>query len=107
MKSILLIFLCMTLAATSFASPEKSAIVAATKSYVASNSGISQVMVTVEKIDGDYARAKVTPSGGAVADSAWVFLKNKSGTWTGLTMGTSFEPGDYKTLGIPPSLRVK
>lgn len=92
---------------TSVASDAKSAIAAATKTYVSTSSGMTQVKVTVEKVDGDYARAKVTPSDPSQTDPAWVFLKNKNGTWTGLTMGTYFEPDDYKTLGIPPSLWVK
>ena len=107
MKHLLFVITFSILAATCFASDAKSAIAAATKSYVAGSSGISQVKVTVEKVDGDYARAKVAPSDGTQTDAAWVFLKNKKGTWTGLTMGTFFEPQDYKIHGIPASLWVK
>ena len=108
MKHLLtLVIVAVCGASTCLASDAKTAIAAATKSYVSSSSGMTQVKVTVEKVEGDYARAKVTPNDAAQTDSAWVFLKNKKGTWTGLTMGTYFEPDDYKTHGIPASLWVK
>lgn len=107
MKNLLIAF--AMLVATSLtvsASPDNSAIVAATKSYVAQNSAGMPFTVTVEKISGDYARAKVTPTGGQT-DPAWVFLKKKNGTWTGLTLGTGFTPDDYKRYGIPAALWVR
>ena len=82
------------------------AIIAATKSYVAANSGMTKITVTVEQVDGDFARAKVAPENSSAADPAWVFLKKKDGQWTGLTIGTSFTVEDYQQLGIPNALRI-
>lgn len=84
---------------------EDAAIIAATKSYVAANSGMKNVTVTVEKVEGDFARVKVTPDAGAT-DPAWVFLKKSEGKWTGLTLGTSFTTEDYQQLSIPNALRI-
>jgi hypothetical protein len=108
MKLLPIALLFLAFAATSFAqSDTKAAVTSATEKYVAANSGISKVRVTVEKEDGDYARAKAAPADGAVTDSVWVFLKKQKGTWTGLTLGTAFSPEDYRQLGIPRSLWVK
>ena len=84
----------------------KAAIVSAAEKYVAANSVGAGVRVTVEKIDGKYARAKATPRDPKKADPAWVFLKKENDTWTGLTLGTGFAPGDYRELGIPRSLWI-
>jgi hypothetical protein len=88
------------------ASPENAAIIAATKTYVAANSGMTKLNVAVEKVEGDFARAKVTPQDAGSADPAWVFLKKKGGKWTGLTLGTSFTTEDYQQLRIPNALRI-
>ena len=89
------------------ASPDEAAIIAATKTYVAANSaGLTKINVTVEKVEGDFARVKVTPQDPGATDPAWAFLKKKAGKWTGLTLGTAFEPEDYQQLGIPKSLRI-
>jgi hypothetical protein len=82
------------------------AIFAATKSYVTANSGMTKITVTVEQVDGDFARVKVAPENPGAADPAWVFLKKKDGKWTGLTIGTSFTVEDYQQLGIPNALRI-
>ena len=64
------------LAATTFAqSDAKTAIVTAAEKYVAANSAISGARITLELIDGKYARAKATPRDATKADAAWVFLK--------------------------------
>ncbi len=80
------------------------AIIAATKKYVAAESGIPDVKVTVEKIEGDYARVTVTPKDNQT-DPALVFLKREGGVWRGLTIGTGFDPADLEKLHIPASLR--
>lgn len=85
---------------------DHAAIIAATKTYVARMSGMTKFTVTVEQVDGDYARAKVVPEDQGAADPAWVFLKKTDGKWTGLTLGTSFTVSDYQELGIPNALRV-
>jgi hypothetical protein len=87
-------------------SADSAAIIAATTSYVAANSGMTKITVTVEQVDGDFARVKVTPENADATDAAWVFLKKKGGKWTGLTLGTSFTTEDYQQLGIPNALRI-
>lgn len=85
--------LCLLLLAIHAAqASETAAIEAAAKKYVAANSGMAQVTVILERIEGKFARAKVTPEGGAT-DPAWVFLKNNHGKWTGLTLGTGIRSG--------------
>jgi hypothetical protein len=104
-----LLFLCALLVGFSnsvLAGDEQAAITAATRSYVAANSGMTKITVTVEQVDGDFARAKVAPEDSKAADPAWVFLKKQDGKWTGLTLGTSFTTEDYQQLGIPNALRV-
>ena len=88
------------------AADENPAIIAATKSYVAANSGMNKVSVTVEQVADDFARVKVTPDNPNAADPAWVFLQKKDGKWVGLVIGTSFTTEDYQQLGIPNALRV-
>ena len=107
MKLLTIILLCSTIATAFAATDDKSAIVSAAEKYVAANSAIQKVQVTVEKVDGNYARAKAAPRDASATDAAWVFLKKQNGTWTGLTLGTSFSPEDYKELGIPRSLWIK
>ena len=82
------------------------ALIAATKSYVAANSAITKVNVTIEQIADDFARVKIIPQDANAADPAWVFLKKKDGEWTGIALGTSFTTEDYQQLGIPNALRV-
>lgn len=90
------------------ASPENDAIVAATKSFMAANATLTtKINVTVEKVEGIFARARVNPHDQTAGDPAWVFLKKSQGKWTGLTVGTSFETEDYQKLGIPKSLRIE
>ena len=89
-----------------FAADDHAAIIAATKSYVAANSAISKMNVTVEQVVDDFARAKVTPQDPNAADPAWVFLKKKDGKWTGLILGTGLTTEDYQQLGIPNALRI-
>ena len=94
------------LAMQTSAADDTAAIIAATKTYVAANSAIAKVNVTVEQIADDFARVKVTPENVNTADPAWVFLKKKDGKWTGIALGTSFTTEDYQQLGIPNALRV-
>lgn len=82
------------------------AIIAATKTYVAANSGMTKFTVTVEQVEGDFARVKVAPEDPSAADPAWLFLKKSDGKWNGLTLGTSFTVSDYQELGIPNALRI-
>ena len=104
----LLLFCALLAGLTNFAlADDKNAeIIAAAKSYVAANSGMTKVNVTVEQVADDFARVKVTPEDAKAADPAWVFLKKKDGKWTGLTIGSSFTTEDYQQLGIPNALRI-
>lgn len=88
-------------------SNDTQAIIAATQAYVAETSDIANVTVDVEAVDGDFARAHVTPPDTNATDPAWVFLKRENGTWHGLTIGTAFAPDDYQQLGIPQDLWLK
>lgn len=109
MRTLLVIFALLSLSMTQvFAkeSADSAAIIAATKSYVATNSGMTKITATVEQIDGHFARVKVTPEDKSAADPAWAFLKKENGKWTGLTLGTSFTTEDYQQLGIPNALRI-
>ena len=87
-------------------SADSAAIIEATKSYVAANSGMIKITATVEQIEAEFARVKVTPEDAKAADPAWVFLKKTDGKWTGLALGTSFTTEDYQQLGIPNALRI-
>src|ERR1043165_6760157 len=88
------------------AADDTAAIIAVTESYVAANSAITKVNVTVEQIADDFVRVKVTPQDANAADPAWAFLKKKDGKWTGIALGTSFTTEDYQQLGIPNALRI-
>jgi hypothetical protein len=88
------------------AAGEEEAVITATKKYVAAHSVVLGFHVRIEKIDGDYARVKVTPNDASQTDAAWVFLKRDKGVWHGLTIGTAFSPEDYKELHIPASVQL-
>lgn len=108
MKFALALLFFFTLVVTSSAQSDASApIISAAEKYVAANSAIAGVRVTVEKVDGKYARAKATPRDATKADPAWVFLKKENDTWRGLTLGTAFAPEDYREHGIPRSLWIQ
>ena len=88
------------------AAGQDEAVTIAAKKYVAANSQVSGFHVRVEKIEGNYARVKVTPKDASAADAAWVFLKREKGVWRGLTMGTDFETDDYSKLHIPAGVQL-
>src|SRR5438034_10872938 len=74
---------------------ENDEVITAARKYVAAHSAVSGFDASVEKIQGDYARVKVTPKNAGETDPAWVFLKREEGVWRGLTIGTFFTPDDY------------
>ena len=88
------------------AATEKEAIIIATKQYVAAHSQVSGFHVSIEKIEGDYARVKVTPKNPRETDAAWVFLKREKGVWRGLMIGTGFESEDYDKFHIPAGIQL-
>jgi hypothetical protein len=89
------------------AGDQKELIAVATRQYVTQQSGISDIEINIEKVDGDYARVSIKPRDPAKADPGWVFLKRENGTWRGLAIGTDFSSDDLKQRGIPISLRPK
>ena len=82
------------------------AVTLAAKKYVAANSQVSGFQLRVEKIEGDYARVKVTPKNAGETDPAWVFLKREKGVWRGLIMGTYFTTEDYNEFHIPAGIQL-
>jgi hypothetical protein len=106
MKKFVFRCACLVLLVPAMLADDNAAIIAATKTYVAANSAITKVNVTVEQIADDFARVKVTPEDPNAADPAWVFLKKKDGKWAGVALGTSFTTEDYQQLGIPNALRI-
>lgn len=89
------------------ASPENDAIVAESESFMAANATLTtKIKVTVEKVEGEFARARVNPQDQPAAHSAWVFLKKVQGKWTGLTVRAAFEAEDYQKFGIPKALHL-
>jgi hypothetical protein len=84
---------------------QRELIAVAARQYVTQQSGISDVEINVEKVDGDYARVSIKPRDPAKADPGWVFLKRENGTWRGLAIGTDFSSDDLKQRGIPISLQ--
>ena len=108
MRIFTALLFCVVIATTSFAETDaKAAIVNAAEKYVAANSVTSGARISLEKVDGNYARAKVTPRNANATDPAWIFLKKQGGKWTGLALGTGFAPEDYRELGIPRSLWIQ
>src|SRR4051794_5208154 len=95
---------CIVLTMSAFAGSDDSAIVAATKKYLAANSYSAEMKVTIEKVEGDYARVVVSPKDHQT-DDALVFLKRQQGVWKGLTIGTGFDPEDLAKMHIPSGLR--
>ncbi len=89
-----------------FGGDDDTAVIDATKTYVAANSGMTKITVAVEQIADEFARVRVVPEDSKAADPAWVFLKKKDGKWIGLTFGTSLTTEDYQQLGIPNALRI-
>ena len=85
---------------------ENDPVITAARKYVAAHSTVSEFDVSVEKIEGDYARVKVTPKHAGETDPAWVFLKREKGVWRGLTIGTFFTTEDYAEFHIPPSIQL-
>ena len=97
------LLLLLTIGITAVEPPEP--IIAAAKEYIAQHSDVSDVEITVEKVQADYARVLAKPRDATRADPAWVFLKRENGSWRGVAIGTDFSEDDLKKLGIPISLQ--
>jgi len=104
--SLISIVLAITFGGSLVLANENDAVITAAREYVAAHSTVSGFDVSVEKIEGDYARVKVTPKRKGETDPAWVFLKREKGFWHGLTIGTFFTTEDYAEFHIPPSIQL-
>lgn len=104
--SLISMVLAMTFGGSLLLASDNDSVIAAARTYVAAHSAVSGFNVSVEKIESDYARVKVTPKHAGEADSAWVFLKREKGIWRALTMGTFFTTEDYAEFHIPPNLQL-
>jgi hypothetical protein len=104
---LLVVLLTATLAVIpmAFAGSDDQAIIAGTKKYLVAQSYPADMKITVEKVDGDYARVAITPKDPTKMDGAIAFLKREHGQWKGLTIGTGWDPADLAKLHIPKSLR--
>ena len=100
------LLIALTACIGSLLASDEEAVTIAAKKYVAAHSAVSGFHILIEKIDGDYARVKVTPNDASQTDAAWVFLKREKGVWRGLTIGTAFSADDYKALHIPVSVQL-
>jgi hypothetical protein len=103
---ITLIAFAISCAGSLRAAGESEAVTIAAKKYVAAHSQVSGFHLRVEKIEGDYARVKVTPKEASETDPAWVFLKREKGVWRGQMMGTYFTTEDYNEFHIPAGIQL-
>ena len=104
--SLLSTVLALTFGGSLVFANEDDAVITAARKYVTAHSAVSGFNVSVEKIEGDYARVKVTPKHAGETDPAWVFLKSEKGIWRGLTLGTFFTTEDYAEFHIPRSIQL-
>ena len=105
--ALLAVLLTATLAVppSAFAGTDDQAIIAGTKKYLAAESYPTDMKITVEKVEGDFARVAIIPKDPTKMDGAIAFLKREHGQWKGLTIGTGWDPADLAKLHIPKSLR--
>jgi stress response protein SCP2 len=107
LKTAATLVLVSVIAAVSLSAGEHdAAIIAASKKYLKKESQVTDAAVKVEKVEGNYARVKVSPKDPSQTDPAWIFLKRERGAWRAVTLGTGFSPDYYKELGIPKSLQL-
>lgn len=91
------------------AQPDDSqAIVAAARAYMQQRTGsAAETMITIEKLEGDYARVTIAPVEGS-SDPLIAFLQRENGVWNVITDAEGPTPdieGDvYRDLGIPDKL---
>jgi hypothetical protein len=100
----LLLTACLAMISPAIAGSDDQAIIAATKKYLTAKSYPADMKITVERVEGDYARVGVEPKKKDM-DGATAFLKREHGTWKALTIGTGWDPADLDKLHIPKSLR--
>ena len=99
-----LLFAFVLSAAAAHAADSNEAIIQSATAYVKKETAITNPLVTVEAVSGDFARVQVKSKSNGT-DPAIAFLKRANGKWKVLTLGTAFEPGELKRLQIPPALQ--
>jgi hypothetical protein len=102
----LILLMAFAITGSLLAAGENEAVISAARKYVVAHSQVTGFHVSVEKIEGDYARVKVTPKHPGETDSAWVFLKREKGVWRGLLMGTFFTEEDYNEFHVPAGIQL-
>jgi|GEM_PF-3252233 len=104
MRRLLLVLcaLCLALTACGTSAPQYD--LGALTTAVEQATGVSGITVSVEKVEGDYMRARATPPAELNTDEAIVFLKREAGAWMVLNYGTAFSPEDYARDNIPEAL---
>lgn len=87
------------------ASDSNSEIVAATSAFMEKEMGVSDSVVSVEKVDGDFARVQVKSQKDKLDPATGFLQKSKNGTWEVMVIGTAFAPEDFQKMGIPESIQ--
>jgi hypothetical protein len=87
-----------------YAADDSAAIIKAAKKYVTTESAVTDAVITVEEVSGDYARIKVESADNST-DPATAFLKRSKAKWKVLVLGTAFAPEDFEELGIPKEVQ--
>src|SRR5436190_917432 len=88
MRNALVILAVLTVSLTPIVAKnaDDAAILAAAENYLTSNATvITKVKYIVEQVDGDLARVRINPEDRPTRDTAWIFLKNIEGKWTGIS----------------------
>ena len=83
---------------------DANAIIEATSQYLKVQTGVTDALVKVHKISGNYACVILTSPSGQT-DPAEGYLKKGNGRWKVLIIGTDFSTEDFNDLGIPGSVR--
>jgi hypothetical protein len=92
------------LGAAAHAADANEAIIQSATAYVKKETAITDPLVKVEGVSGDFARVQVKSKSNGT-DPAMAFLKRANGKWKVLSLGTAFEPAELKRLQIPASLQ--
>lgn len=105
----LLVFIAGSLSScASRSAGQKTVLTEAAYRYLKANSapGIGEVTISVEEVDGHYARLGVNPVK-PTTDPATLYMRQnaKTGAWEGLSIGTGWSPDDFDALKIPASIR--
>lgn len=106
LPAIVLLGCCLASCSTARSS-EDTAILAAARRYLATNSApsVGETDLKIEEIAGTHARVSVTPVQ-PTADPAVMYLRRVAAqSWQGVTLGTGWSPDDFDQLHIPQDIR--